>query len=86
MSWEFCQPYTTIMHCYTVDCGRYPIPENGRMPHQNQTHVFGGGGNILLQIHVSRLTFLGLQGKLIIVFTCLVGNLFMREYTGMGLA
>ena len=30
------------MRCYTVDCRRYPIPENGRMPHQNQTNVFGG--------------------------------------------
>ena len=30
------------MRCYTVDCRRHHIPENGRMPHQNQTHVFGG--------------------------------------------
>ena len=67
MSREFLQPYTTIMRCYTVDCRRYPIPENGRMQHQNQTHVFGGGGNTFVQISKN---FLGLQGKLIIVFTC----------------
>ena len=30
------------MRCYTVDSGRHPIPGNGRMQHQNQTHAFGG--------------------------------------------